>query len=403
MNDLASTILMDRRPDQKLPAAPSSAPTAPPAPDDSEFSDLLKNYRALIRVRTIPYPVAYQFVKELGHGRQGVVFLATRHGARACLTHHAIKLFDPGIYSSAAKYWTDMGRIAKQISLLQPINNVNIVSSDFYEECNGIGYTHMQIIDGVDLQFLIDGKHMEIARSRSSPEEWEHFLNVLFRVENGRVSLHAGLALYILRNVLRGIAVLHDNGFIHGDIKPTNIMVNIQGTVKLVDFGRAARIGEQVNILLGSPLYMAPESHRREPGFVQSDIFSAGLVSLEMLKGRQIARLADLNENNLLDFKTNLAGRIEQYLPDEVLGNIEFIHVLKHFLEPDMVNRYDSAREAESGEHSLMSARQWLSDSERECEYERELEAYLHKLVDEETGTLNPHFAADNLTAVIEV
>jgi len=405
MNDLISmqsTVVMDQPP--PLPASPSGTDTgSKPTPTDSESADLLKNYRALIRARAIPYPVAYQFVKELGHGRQGVVFLATRHGARACLTHHAIKLFDPGIYSSAAKYWTDMGRIAKQISLLQPINNVNMVSSDFYEECNGIGYMHMQIIDGVDLQFLIDGKHMEIARARSTPEEWDHFLNVLFRVEDGRVSLQAGLALYILRNVLRGIAVLHANGFIHGDIKPTNIMVNIQGTVKLVDFGRAARIGEQVNILLGSPLYMAPESHRREPGFVQSDIFSTGLVGLEMLKGRQIASLADSNENTLLDFKNILASQIEQYLPEAVLSNIEFIHVLKHFLEPDMVNRYDSAREAESGEHSLMSARQWLSDSERECEYERELEAYLRKLVDEETGTLNPHFAADNLTAVIEV
>jgi len=405
MNDLASmqsTVVLDQPP---TPAARGASLNAPPAPTpaDSEFADLLENYRALIHARTIPYPVAYQFNKELGHGRQGVVFLATRHGARACLTHHAIKLFDPGIYSNAARYWTDMGRIAKQISLLQPINNVNMVSSDFYEECNGIGYTHMQIIDGVDLQFLIDGKHMEIARARSTPEEWDHFLNVLFRMENGRVSLHAGLALYILRNVLRGIAVLHANGFIHGDIKPTNIMVNIQGTVKLVDFGRAARIGEPVNILLGSPLYMAPESHRREPGFIQSDIFSTGLVGLEILKGRQIASLADSNENNLLDFKTILASQIEQYLPDEILGNIEFIHVLKHFLEPDMANRYDSAREAESGAHSLMSARQWLSDSERECEYERELEAYLHKLVDEDTGKLNPHFAADNLTAVIEV
>ena len=405
MNDLASmqsTVVLDQPP---TPAARGASLNAPPAPTpaDSEFADLLENYRALIHARTIPYPVAYQFNKELGHGRQGVVFLATRHGARACLTHHAIKLFDPGIYSNVARYWTDMGRIAKQISLLQPINNVNMVSSDFYEECNGIGYTHMQIIDGVDLQFLIDGKHMEIARTRSTPEEWDHFLNVLFRMENGRVSLHAGLALYILRNVLRGIAVLHANGFIHGDIKPTNIMVNIQGTVKLVDFGRAARIGEPVNILLGSPLYMAPESHRREPSFIQSDIFSTGLVGLEILKGRQIASLADSNENKLLDFKTILASQIEQYLPDEILGNIEFIHVLKHFLEPDMANRYDSAREAESGAHSLMSARQWLSDSERECEYERELEAYLHKLVDEDTGMLNPHFAADNLTAVIEV
>lgn len=400
---MQTTVVLEPLPASTSPQPPAQPPLPAPSPADREYAELLENYRKLIRSRSIPYPAAYQFTKELGHGRQGVVFLAIRHGARGCLTHHAIKLFDPSIYSSAAKYWTDMGRIAKQISLLQPINNVNLVSSDFYEECTGIGYMHMQTIDGVDLQFLMDGKHLEIARTRSTPEEWEHFLNVLFRVEDDRVSLHTGLALYILRNVLRGIAILHDNGFIHGDIKPTNIMVNIQGTVKLVDFGRAARIGEPVNILLGSPLFMAPENHRREPGFIQSDIFSTGMVGLDMLKGRQIEQLADDNENNLLDFKTGLARQIERYLPDEMLGNIEFIHVLKRFLEPDLINRYNSAREAESGDQSLMSARQWLSDSERECEYERELEAYLSKLVDEDTGTLNPHFAPDNLTAVIEV
>lgn len=370
-------------------------------PADPEFDELIANYRAIIHNRSIPYPVAYQFVKELGHGRQGVVFLGTRHGARGCLTHHAIKLFDPGIYSSASKYWTDMGRIAKQVSLLQPINNSNLVSRDFYEECNGIGYMQMQAIDGVDLHFLLDRKQIELARQRSTDGEWEHFARVLFRVEGESISLQPGAALHVLRNVLRGLAVLHENGFIHGDIKPTNIMIDAQGCIKLVDFGRAARIGEKVNILLGSPLYMAPEVHRREPGFIQSDIFSTGLLGLEMLRGRQITAYAELNENALMDFKNALVRHIEDFLPANVLQNIEFTGVLRRFLEPGIVDRYASAREAESGEHSLLSARQWMTDFEREAEYERELEEYLGKLVDPETGALNPHFASDNLTAVI--
>ncbi|MCA1808619.1 MAG: protein kinase, partial [Lentisphaerae bacterium] len=292
-------------------------------PVDPEFEEVIDNFRAILHNRCIPYPVAYQFVKELGHGRQGVVFLGTRHGARGCLTHHAIKLFDPSIYSSLAKYWTDMGRIAKQISLLQPINNINLVSRDFYEECNGIGYMQMQAIDGIDLQFLLNPKQLEEARANSTAAEWKRFTRVLFRVEKDRVSLHTGAALHILRNVLRGLAVLHDHGFIHSDIKPTNIMIDAQGTVKLVDFGRAARIGERVNILLGSPLYMAPEIHRREPGFIQSDIFSTGLLGLEMLRGRQITEHADLNENALIDFKDSLVMRLEEFLPEEVLRNIE--------------------------------------------------------------------------------
>ncbi|MBI2439930.1 MAG: protein kinase [Lentisphaerae bacterium] len=224
------------------PEAPNVESAASPAvAEPREFTELLENYRGLLRGRSIPYPVVYRFVKELGHGRQGVVFLATRHGARGCLTEHAIKLFDPGIYSSAARYWTDMGRIAQQISRLQPLNNVNLVPGNFYEECNGIGYIHMSAIDGIDLQFLMDGKHLELARARGASKEWNRFLDLLFRLEDGRISLRTGLVLDILRNVLRGIAALHANGFIHGDIKPTNIMINIQGTVRLVDFGRAAR------------------------------------------------------------------------------------------------------------------------------------------------------------------
>lgn len=370
-------------------------------PADPEFDELIANYRAILHNRSIPYPVAYQFVKELGHGRQGVVFLGIRHGARGCLTHHAIKLFDPSIYSNATRYWTDMGRIARQVSLLQPINNSNLVSRDFYEECNGIGYMQMQAIDGIDLHFLMDRKQIELARQRSTSEEWEHFSRVLFRVEDDRVSLQPGAALHVLRNVLRGLDVLHDNGFIHGDIKPTNIMIDVQGSIKVVDFGRAARIGEKVNILLGSPLYMAPEVHRREPGFVQSDIFSTGLLGLELLRGRQITAYAELNENALMDFKNGLVRHLEDFLPDNILQNIEFTNVLRRFLEPEMINRYANAREAESGEHSLLSARQWMTDFEREAEYERELEEYLGKLVDPETGALNPHFASDNLTAVI--
>ncbi len=397
---LESTVLLERPPSAR-PAPGLPRAEAGKNATDAEFEELIGNYRQLIRKRSLPYPVAYRFIKEMGHGRQGVVFLAERQGARGCLTHHAIKLFDPGIYSSSPVYWTDMGRIAQQISTLQPVNNLNLVSCDFYEECNGVGYVHMEAINGIDIQFLIDGKHTQLARSRSTDEEWNHFMQVLFRIENNRVSLHPGFALYLIRNILRGLTVLHDHGFIHGDIKPTNIMIDVQGRVKLVDFGRAVRIGEKVNILLGSPLFMAPEVHRREPGCLQADLFSAGLVALEMLVGKQITSMMDYNEEELIDFKTNLAARIEDWLPPDVLKNDELTIVLKRMLEPDLADRFPTAKEADSGEMSFASARLWLRDYERETEYERELEIYLRKLVDEETGTLNQHFGSDNLTAII--
>ena len=368
---------------------------------DPQFEELIRNYRNLINSRRIPYPVAYELIKEFGHGRQGVIFLGTRHGARGCETRHAIKLFDPEIYSSAEKYWTDMGRIAQQVSLLQPINNRNLVSRDLYEECNGIGYMQMQAIDGVDMDFLLNRKHLEIARARSSKKEWKRFTSILFRTENDAVSFQPGFVIYILRNILRALEALHDKGFVHGDIKPANVMINVQGTVIIVDFGRAVRIGEHVNILLGSPLYMAPEIHRREPGVGPSDFFSAGLVALEALHGRQIASMANYKEEDLLDFKINLAENLEQHLPPSLIENKDFVRVMRCFLQPDPNKRYQTAQVAEIGHDSLRVLRKQMDENERETEYEQELELYLKKLIDPETGTLNPHFATDNITAVI--
>ncbi len=370
-------------------------------PVEQELAELVKDYRGILRNRAISYPVAYQFIKELGHGRQGIVFLVTRQGARGCFTHHAIKLFDPGIYSSRAAYWTDMGRIARQVSVMQPINNNNIVTTDFYEECSGIGYTHMQAIDGVDLRFFLDSRHLQIARARSTDAEWEHFTKVLFRPEGDRLALHTGAALHIVRNVLRGLTALHDNRFVHGDVKPTNIMIDVQGDIKLVDFGRAARIGEQVNILLGSPLYMAPEIHRREPGLVQSDLFSVGMVMLECLKGHQLMDPSETDEEKLLAFKNSLGDQLEDYVPGHAAKYEGLIPVLRRFVAAGVDMRFDDVKEAESGASGLATIRQFLAEFEREAEYEREIEAYLRKLVDPETGALNPHFASDNITAVI--
>ncbi len=393
-NDTA-TLLMPARP------VPNAIPKPRGKTMDPDQANLVEQYRELLMNRAIHYPAHYRFVKELGHGRQGVVFLAHRHGSRGCITRHAIKLFDPGIYSSAQNYLTDMGRIASQISLLQPINHAHLAQGDFYEECNGIGYIQMPAIDGIDLQFLLDRKQVELARSRSTEAEWRHFTDILFDIQGGHMGLHIGLALNILRRLVRAVDVLHDNTFVHSDIKPTNIMIDEQGMLKLVDFGRAVRIGEKVNIILGSPLYMAPEIHRRQSGMAQSDLFSIGLVALEMLRAGQITRLSDLDEESLLDIKGSIVDNLPLYLPPSAQGNKRLLRMLARFLHPDPGRRFERAIDAESGEDGLLSTRQGLDDDEREVEYSTELERYLEKLQDPETGALNPHFASDNLTAVI--
>jgi serine/threonine protein kinase len=361
----------------------------PASSSDPTLNDLVATYHAVIREQAIEQPVPYRFARELGKGRQGVVFLATRQGGRGCLTRHALKLHDPGIYSSSDKYWTDMARLASQVSKLQPVHSDNLVTRETYDETRGIGYLQMAVIDGIDLQYLLGGTHLGIARSQSSDEEWEHFMNTLFRLDEGRFMLQPGVALYILRKVLLGLMVLHEANYLHADIKPSNIMIDRMGSVKLVDFGRAVEIGERISILLGSPLYMAPETHRLEPGMAQSDLFSTGLVGLEMLRGESLRDCMEMSDEQLLQFKMTLMDRVEEMLPEHIRQSRRLVKVMKRFLHPNPPHRYSSAKEAEESYYRLRGIYREMG-LDADAEYDRELLMYLEKISDPSTGHLNP-------------
>ncbi len=364
-----------------------SQPPSPPV--DPDIRRLITDYQAILRKRCISQPIPYQFSRELGKGRQGVVFLATRQGGRGCLTRHAIKIHDPGIYSTAEKYWIDMGRLASQVSKLQPVHSDNLVTRDTYDETNGIGYLQMSVIDGIDLQYLLSGSHLAIARSQSTDEEWEHFMSTLFRMEEARFMLQPGVALFILRKILMGLIVLHEANYLHADIKPSNIMIDRMGSVKLVDFGRAVEIGEKISILLGSPVYMAPETHRMEPGRAQTDLFSAGLVALEMLCGESLQACNEMDDATLLNFKLSLFGKVESMLPPHIQKSQSIVWLLKRFLAPDPEQRYSSAREAEESYYRLRGIYRDMGQT-ADAEYDREILTYLQKITAPNTGFLNP-------------
>ncbi|HPA79126.1 MAG TPA: serine/threonine-protein kinase [Kiritimatiellia bacterium] len=354
--------------------------SSPQRPLEPSARDLYRNYKAIIRDRNIYYPVAYRLVRELGHGRQGRVFLGLRQGARGCITRHAIKIFDPSIYTSAENYWTDMGRIANQVSELQMVQSPNLTSRDIYEEFNGIGYMQMQVIDGVDLRELLSPGHLDIVKARSTPEEWARFMDVIFRVEGNTLKIQTGIALYIMRQMLRGLETLHEHGFVHSDIKPANIMIDRLGYVKLVDYGRAVKANEKMTMLFGSPLFMAPETHRREPNVIESDIYSVGLVGLEMLRGEPLLDTTGLLEKDLLEFKMSLPDRLQDMLPSYVLQNSQLVRMFRRFIDPDPQKRYHKADEAEAGKQGLRIVHQQLTQLGKDAEYGRELQAYISKI-----------------------
>ena len=93
----------------------------------------------------------------------------------------------------------------------------------------------------------------------------------------------------IMSQILSGISYAHRNDVIHRDIKPHNILIDKEGTVKITDFGIAVALSQnsitQTNSILGSVQYISPEQARGNMVTKQSDIYSLGIVLYEMLTG----------------------------------------------------------------------------------------------------------------------
>ncbi len=349
---------------------------------------LIENFDQLIQEQVIYFPVCYRFAEEIGRGRQGIVYLANRQGGRGCLTKHAIKVFDPGIYSSPALYWTDMGRVASQISVMQQLRSPNLVSMETYDEINGIGYLQMELINGVDLRYLLTGKRMDQVEKATPPLEWKVMRDCIFRWEENRLCIQPGVAIYLMRMMLKGLEALHQAGFIHSDIKPSNVMIDQFGYVKIIDYGRAVKPNEKVSILLGSPLYMAPENHRREPATEQSDIYGIGMVGLEILRGRPLVDASSMTEEDLYHFKMDLPNQLPSLLPTYVRENKEFVQVLTRFIDPDPKRRYANVIEAETEQVGLRIVHKQLIAMGRDVDYARVMGGYMSRLCKIRRGEL---------------
>lgn len=99
-------------------------------------------------------------------------------------------------------------------------------------------------------------------------------------------------ALNILRGICHGMAVAHRAGIIHRDLKPANVLINEEELVKVVDFGVAAAGSRgdmgltKSGLIVGTPLYMAPEQAQNGTVDPRTDIYSLGVIMYELLTGR---------------------------------------------------------------------------------------------------------------------
>lgn len=94
--------------------------------------------------------------------------------------------------------------------------------------------------------------------------------------------------LEILTEVSDGLAHMNDKGYVHADMKPTNVMVNENRVVKVIDLGQAHPIGKAKERIQGTPGFMAPEQANVEPLTERTDVYNFGATMYWVLTGQEI-------------------------------------------------------------------------------------------------------------------
>jgi serine/threonine-protein kinase len=200
----------------------------------------------------------YRLDECVGVGGMAQVFRATALGAEGFEKKVAIKRILPNLAGASFQR-----RFVNEAKLTAQLTHPNIVQIIDFGRTDGALYIAMEYVDGVDLLVLI---------------------------RSGQVPLSA--ALFIALAICRGLSFAHDNGVIHRDVSPSNILLSATGAVKVADFGIAHTIDMESAPMqiIGKLSYMSPEQTRGEVLDSRTDVFSAGIVIHELMTSHRLFR-----------------------------------------------------------------------------------------------------------------
>ena len=195
----------------------------------------------------------YEILETIGEGGMALVFRALDHRLNR---HVAVKI----MREEMAQDEEFRRRFCAESHAVAMLSNPNIVAVYDVSHSDEREYIVMELISGITLKQYIDKK---------GALDWKE-------------------VVHFTKQITRALSHAHERGIIHRDIKPQNIMLLRDGTLKVADFGIAAlenEVHENNGQTIGSIHYIAPEQARGNSPDARSDIYSLGVVMYEMLSG----------------------------------------------------------------------------------------------------------------------
>ncbi len=280
------------------------------AADANTTQSFFNDYKSVL-------PDHYRLIEMIGRGGMAEVFLAedTRLSRRV-----AIKFLN----SEFRKDPDRMRRFHQEAKAASALNHPNILIIHDIGEKDGVQYLVSEFVQGETLSSRISRGHILLAEA-------------------------VGIAIQIAS----ALAASHNAGIVHRDIKPDNVMLRPDGSIKVLDFGLAketgnlsgavdgdaktlANISTSPGLILGTPQYMSPEQARGKRLDSRTDIFSLGILIFEMVTGRP-----PFVGNSMADIIASILTKepqgLEEYLDDPPST---LIRIVQKALRKDSEERY---------------------------------------------------------------
>jgi eukaryotic-like serine/threonine-protein kinase len=261
----------------------------------------------------------YRIDAALGAGGMGEVYRATdtKLGREV-----ALKVLPQEVARDPER----LARFQREARAVAALNHPNVVTLYSVEECDGVHFLTMELIEGQQLDRLISANGLPVERI---------------------VEIASALA--------EALAAAHEKGIVHRDLKPANVMVSKEGRVKVLDFGLAREAGTdtsndltltsagrtEAGMVMGTPAYMSPEQLSGRVLDHRTDIFSLGVLLHEMATGRRPfegTSPAELASSILRD-SPSLVTNVRPDLPADMA------RVIRRCLEKDPRYRVQTARD----------------------------------------------------------
>ena len=265
----------------------------------------------------------YQVVRLIYEGGMGVVYEAQQRGSRGFVKRVAIKV----VRERFAQNSEFIENFVGEAKLVADLIHTNIVQTYHLGETKGTFFIAMELIRGVNLEQFME------------------------KLASSRRTVPVELAVFIISRVARGLAYAHAKtdpegnllGIVHRDVSPKNIMIALEGDVKLTDFGIAKARGflkdKEGEEVAGKPEYMSPEQADFQITDKRSDIFSAGVVLAQLLTGKNIFKSTSPEESRQRVLACELPNFLE--LRSEIPPKLD--EMLRRTLAKDPATRYQTA------------------------------------------------------------